>query len=113
VTGYGDAAIHKAQSWLSRHFSVANPIAHLWHSERSFSSGGSKARPGSRRSITFSGCVWKRRSSGSSERTRRWMRSAEGGLRRPGVCAPAVQTDHGRDGRGVSAEVHIPEIEIP
>ena len=36
MTGYGDAAIHKVQSWLSRHFSVANPIAHLWHSERSF-----------------------------------------------------------------------------
>jgi transcriptional regulator GlxA family with amidase domain len=26
VTDHGDAAIHKAQSWLSRHFSVANPI---------------------------------------------------------------------------------------
>ena len=25
-TGHGDAAIHKAQSWLSGHFSVANPI---------------------------------------------------------------------------------------
>jgi transcriptional regulator GlxA family with amidase domain len=26
VTDHGDAAIHKAQSWLSRHFSVANPV---------------------------------------------------------------------------------------
>jgi transcriptional regulator GlxA family with amidase domain len=26
VTDHGDAAIHQAQSWLSRHFSVANPI---------------------------------------------------------------------------------------
>ena len=26
VTDHGDAAIHKAQSWLSGHFSVANPI---------------------------------------------------------------------------------------
>lgn len=26
VTDHGDAAIHKAQSWLARHFSVANPI---------------------------------------------------------------------------------------
>jgi transcriptional regulator GlxA family with amidase domain len=26
VTGHGDAAIQKAQDWLSRHFSVANPI---------------------------------------------------------------------------------------
>jgi len=26
VTGHGDAAIHKAQSWLSGNFSVANPI---------------------------------------------------------------------------------------
>jgi transcriptional regulator GlxA family with amidase domain len=26
VTDHGDAAIHKAQDWLSRHFSVANPI---------------------------------------------------------------------------------------
>jgi len=26
VTDHGDAAIHKAQSWLSRHFSVATPI---------------------------------------------------------------------------------------
>jgi transcriptional regulator GlxA family with amidase domain len=26
VTDHGDAAIHKAQSWLDRHFSVANPI---------------------------------------------------------------------------------------
>ena len=26
ATDHGDAAIHKAQSWLSRHFSVANPI---------------------------------------------------------------------------------------
>jgi hypothetical protein len=25
VTDHGDTAIHKAQSWLSRHFSVANP----------------------------------------------------------------------------------------
>ena len=26
VTDHGDAAIHKAQSWLSRHFSVTNPV---------------------------------------------------------------------------------------
>jgi transcriptional regulator GlxA family with amidase domain len=26
VTDHGDAAIHKAQEWLSRHFSVGNPI---------------------------------------------------------------------------------------
>jgi len=26
VTDHGDAAIHKAQNWLARHFSVANPI---------------------------------------------------------------------------------------
>jgi transcriptional regulator GlxA family with amidase domain len=26
VTDHGDATIHKTQSWLSRHFSVANPI---------------------------------------------------------------------------------------
>jgi transcriptional regulator GlxA family with amidase domain len=26
VTGHGDAAIQKAQDWLARHFSVANPI---------------------------------------------------------------------------------------
>ena len=26
VTDHGDAAIHKAQSWLSLHFSVANPV---------------------------------------------------------------------------------------
>jgi transcriptional regulator GlxA family with amidase domain len=26
VTDHGDAAIQKAQSWLARHFSVANPI---------------------------------------------------------------------------------------
>jgi transcriptional regulator GlxA family with amidase domain len=26
VTDHGDAAIHKTQSWLARHFSVANPI---------------------------------------------------------------------------------------
>jgi transcriptional regulator GlxA family with amidase domain len=26
VIDHGDAAIHKAQSWLSRHFSVANPV---------------------------------------------------------------------------------------
>jgi transcriptional regulator GlxA family with amidase domain len=26
ATDHGDAAIHKAQSWLARHFSVANPI---------------------------------------------------------------------------------------
>jgi transcriptional regulator GlxA family with amidase domain len=26
VTDHGDAAIHKAQGWLARHFSVANPI---------------------------------------------------------------------------------------
>jgi transcriptional regulator GlxA family with amidase domain len=26
VTDHGDAAIHQAQSWLARHFSVANPV---------------------------------------------------------------------------------------
>jgi transcriptional regulator GlxA family with amidase domain len=26
MSHHGDAAIHKAQSWLARHFSVANPI---------------------------------------------------------------------------------------
>jgi transcriptional regulator GlxA family with amidase domain len=40
VTDHGDAAIHKAQSWLARHFSVANPIEQAGRisgiSERSF-----------------------------------------------------------------------------
>ena len=40
VTDHGDAAIHKAQSWLSRNFSVANPIEQAARSsgipERSF-----------------------------------------------------------------------------
>jgi transcriptional regulator GlxA family with amidase domain len=40
VTDHGDAAIDKAQSWLSRHFSVANPIEQAARvsgiSERSF-----------------------------------------------------------------------------
>jgi transcriptional regulator GlxA family with amidase domain len=40
ITDHGDAAVHKAQSWLARHFSVANPIEQAGRisgiSERSF-----------------------------------------------------------------------------
>jgi hypothetical protein len=79
VTDHGDAAIHKAQSWLARHFSVANPIERPRASPeflRVVLSGALRALQDTHQSIMFSGCVWKTRSGGSNKPMRRWMRSA-------------------------------------
>ena len=79
VTDHGDAAIDKAQSWLAATSRWRIPSSKPRASpgfRSAVSSGASRAPPGTRPSITFSGCAWKRRSGGSNERGRRWMRSA-------------------------------------